>query len=178
MHPLLTVVMERRPELLYQVTLHDLATMQLDPQAAVLGTEKSKAAVPFLDLSPLQRQDIAAGNALFARLCGNIQQQHQQLQLQAAATSTAQTSVGSSGTQQPSRQDFLQGHVKQLQQRARETERMEVLLQEEFTLKAAGCAFVMGCLTWEQLVRGYVLAFPYPLRLPVLMDEIAQQQQH
>jgi len=185
-HPLLTAAMDGRPQLMFQACMYNLATLQPDPQAAEQGTVQSKAAVPLLDLTPLQMQDIAAGNALFARLSSTIRQQYQQLQA-AATTSTAPPSgsgadssaacMGTQPGQQQSSQDFLKHHAKQLQQRAHETERMQVLLQKEFTLKAAGCAFITGCLSWEQLVYGNVLAYPYALRLPIVMDEVARQLQ-
>lgn len=176
---MLTAIVTGKAHVLSEVSTYDLAALQPDPQAGVLGTAKTTAAVPKLNLSPLQLEDMAVGNTLFASLCGNIQQQYQQLQAAAASTAPVGGSSAVTGAQareQCSPQDFLKGYMQQLQQRTHATERFAVLVNKELTVRAAAGAFVMGCLTWEQLASGWALSWPFPLRLAVVMDEVAQHQ--
>jgi hypothetical protein len=168
MHAGLSAVLTGKTEILGEVTLMNLARMQPDPSAGEGAADKLSAIVPQLGLSQLQLQDIAAGNAVCTSLLNSLLRQHQNaLAALADGDDSGATSAGSSA-------DSFDSFANTLGARTHETRRLQVVLRKEMTLKAAMMCWFIGCLSWAQLTKAYVFAWPYPLRLPVLMQLIAQ----
>lgn len=166
MHAMVTAVLSGRTEVLGEVTLMDLDRMQPDHSAGEGAADKLSVLLPRLGLSQLQLQDVAAGAAVFSSLLNALLPQHQ-----AALADDSDSGGSSAGSSAGRLNSFADG----LGARTQQTRRLRIVLRKEVTLKAAMLCWFIGCFSWDQLTKAYVFAWPYPLRLPVLMQLIAHQ---
>jgi len=156
----------------------DLSRLEPDPQAFARASSKHANIPPALGLSLLQCQDIATGHALFQSLFDGIVQQAKPFQAADRASTGGEGQHSSSG----SSMEPLKELQESLEAGKRNGSRMWVLMRKEYTLRAAECFWIIGCLSWEQLVKASAMCWPHALRLPLLVQEIAayhekQQQQ-
>jgi hypothetical protein len=50
--------------------------------------------------------------------------------------------------------------------------RLHVLLRKDYWISAAGVSWLVGCLTWQQLIKVMVMCWPYILRTMQLAQAI------
>jgi hypothetical protein len=122
-------------------------------------------------------------------LLGGVLREQQQLHaeltceanMSAAPSSSSDSmdadSTGGSSSSLSSLPDGLHSLHRDLEGHQRSTDRMQVLLRKEFMLKAAAVGWFLGCVSWRQITKACVLAWPYPLRTSLLIHKIARYAQ-
>ncbi|KAF8068328.1 hypothetical protein HT031_002015 [Scenedesmus sp. PABB004] len=127
-------------------------------------TEPSKErhawVLPQLQLSPAQERQIALSVGLFQRLWQRLCEERRLLQTQqqdsgAGASSADGGDEAIDGLPQP----FTHGRL--LEERAKRSARLELLLQKEAVMHICFTFYFLGCLSWVQIARMHVLMHPW-----------------
>lgn len=201
MHTLLCAVLAGKTDAAATLPLINLSTMQQDPESAMRMTKRISQIVPLLKLTQLQLHDVAVGVAVFDSVLQGIVTQQKQLASTQETSAELGDAAGSSGRagreaaggggsrdsvgtleengDNPNSNSMQEATCiksldKDLDARAKHTARMQVLLRKEYTIRATACSWVLGCLSWEQVVRANILYWPHPLPLLVFAQDIAR----
>lgn len=152
--------------------MYNLSTLQADSEAGQRQAASIAGIPAALELTQQQIMEIAAGAELFKGLLQRIMQELQQLQLKVSSQSTCSGSHASSGSlaSLPRGQDDLETQQ-------RDTQRLQVLLRKEYAIRAAVVAWLVGCMSWEQITLAAIMCWPYSLRLSQLVMVVADSAQ-
>lgn len=174
---LMSLLMAGRQDVIEQVSLYDMETMQPDPDAPAKHVARMATVPPLLDLTPQQLQEFAAGAPLFQELLGSILRQQQELQADMSAQESGPSSSSDHSSDSASTSTgttSLHSLHRDLEGAQRSAARMHVLLHKEFGMRAAAVGWLLGCLDWRQVSKAAVLCWPYPVRASGLALEIAR----
>jgi hypothetical protein len=179
--------MSARPEVVDGICTYNLATLQQDPEAMQKQQEQGTFVAGLLDLTDEQVQEIVAGHAVFVNLQNSILQELQQLHAKVMAKTrmsdeSSSPSDGSgcsthlvSSTKPWCTHDLsLHGILGELEQHMRHTDRIQLLLHKEMTVRAAAVAWLTGCLDWRQITKASILCWPYAWRVSAFGQAVSQ----
>jgi hypothetical protein len=171
------ITISARPEVVEKINMYNLATLQQDADAMEKRLEQQALLPAQLDLTDEQVQEIVAGTAIFKSLRSSILQELQQLQAEVLAStgphddscgsdsSAGSANLGNGSSSSSTPELSLHAILGDIDQHMRHTDRIQVLLHKEMTVRAAAVAWLMDCLDWRQITKGAILCWPYPWRV-------------
>jgi hypothetical protein len=149
-----------RKDVVAGLVTYNLDTLQSDPANLKPATQRTLELSGDLRLTTQQCDTISTGVELYFSLLEANQREQQSVQAELAAMQLASTGLSdSSATAGASL------HAAQLEQQQQLYKRLQALLQKEYVLQFVISGWLARCLSFEQLARAIVLAWPYQLRM-------------
>jgi hypothetical protein len=156
-----------RVDVAAEIYTYNLDTLQSDLANLVAASQRTLELAPDLHLTQQQCDTISTGMDLYLALLGGIQEEQQGLksQLEILAGPGPSSTAGDVSSSSGSNAGGANLHAQQLQQQQEMCRRLQALLQKEYVLQFVVCGWLMGSLSYEQLARAAVLAWPLNLRV-------------
>jgi hypothetical protein len=189
LHYTVSLLLSGRPQVLWDLTLFNCETSALEADASTKHAAQLATMPPQLGLTEQQLQEISAGMSLFKDLHNSILEERQVVHAELLAQEISCRGAGSSdgapgstysNSPASTATDDVDCLQHELEERQRNTSRMQVLLHKDIMLRAAAAAWFIGCLDWQQLTKAAVMSWPYLPRILSLAEAVtqyAQQQQ-
>lgn len=164
-----------RKDVVAGLVTYNLDTLQSDPANLKAATQRTTELACDLRLTTQQCHTISTGVELYFGLLEGNQHEQQSVQAELAAMQLASAGISDSNASAGANL-----HAEQLEQQQQLYKRLQALLQKEYVLQFVISGWLAGCLSYEQLARALVLAWPYQLRMTHLGISIQKwyRQQH